>query len=191
MKNKRRTRMHALKDGYARRCTIFWRVSIFDFWRVFAAVCRTVLLDYKCEVLPGFHPGSWRSRPSRPATHRKDAQDASQGACQGLTCGRPLLPCVMPRPRSVIVEQITNLVRKTCWYGARTQQNREKSRKNKLGRLLSGVHTILNSALSSADESIRVPGCTYDRPEYFDGFWKSCTYERTRPLRSKNILLKY
>ena len=133
-------------------------------------------------MLPGFHPGSWRSRPSRPATHRKDAQDASQGACQGLPCGRPLLPCVMPRPRSVIVAQITNLVRKTCWYGARTQQNREKSRKNKLGRLLSGVHTILNSALSSADESIRVSGCTYNRPEYFDGFWKSCTYERTRPL---------
>ena len=80
--------------------------------------------------------------------------------------------------------QITNLVRKTCWYGARTQQNREKSRKNKLGRLLSGVHTILNSALSGADESIRVPGCTYNRPEYFDGFWKSCTYERTRPLKA-------
>ena len=77
--------------------------------------------------------------------------------------------------------QITNLVRKTCWYGARTQQNREKSRKNKLGRLLTGVHTILNSVLSSADASIRVLECTYNRPEYFDGFWKSCTYERIRP----------
>ena len=134
-------------------------------------------------MLPGFHPGSWRSRPSRPTTHKKDAQDASRGACQGLPCGRPLLPCVMPRPRSVIMAQITNLVRKTCWYGARTQQNREKSRKNQLGRLLTGVHTILNSVLSSADASIRVSGCTYNRLEYFGGFWKSCTYERTRPLR--------
>ena len=133
--------------------------------------------------MPGFHPRSWRSHPSRPTSQRKDAQDASQGAFQGLPCRRPLLPCVMPWPSSVIMAQITNLVRKTCWYGARTQQNREKSRKNKLGRLLSGVHTILNSALSSADESIPVIGCTYNRPEYFDGFWKSCTYERTRPLR--------
>ena len=102
----------------------------------------------------------------------------------GFAMWQALLPCVMPRPRSVIVAQITNLVRKTCWYGARTQQNREKSRKNKLGRLLTGVHTILNSVLSSADASIRVTGCTYNRPEYFDGFWKSCTYERTRPLSS-------
>ena len=157
----------------------------FRFMTGFRSVCRTVLLDYKCEVSPGFHLGSWRSRPSRPSTHdkRKDAQDAPQRDCQGLPYGRPLLPCVMPRSRSVIMAQITNLVRKTCWYGARTQQNREKLRKNKLGRLLTGVHTILNSVLSSADASIRVPGCTYNRPEYFDGFWKSHTYERTAAAR--------
>ena len=85
----------------------FPRVSFFDFPRVFAAVCRTVLLDYTCDVMPGFHPGSSRRHPSRLKTHRKDAQDASQGACQGLPSCRLLLPCVVLWPSSVIMAQIT------------------------------------------------------------------------------------
>ena len=112
-----------------------FRFSIFDgfsqlyaelyYWTAKARCCVSFI-----QVPGGATPVDQRLTGKMPKMPRKVPSKICHVA------GHRLLTCVMPWPRSAIMAQITNLVRKTCWYGARTQQNREKSRKNKLGRLL-------------------------------------------------------